>query len=996
MKIESLFLGIILLFPFHVGHSQWPASEIYTAMSWGMNDGLPQSSVNDVIQTRDGYIWLATFGGLVRFNGESFTVFNRFNATGMVSDRVLWIYEDRDGDLWVSTEDGFLRYHDGIFTIQSGFENAKVSAPLTIAQDGRGVLWISVDAQPYRYFNGVFHQVPVLTDTALARKAVNDSSGIWMAHRKRLLRTFGDSIVLVKDFSSDLRFDIQAFEEFPHESGQYWMATDGDGIVRYSKNRVEKFDESDGLPSKFLKHVYVDRQQNLWVSGFNGISKLSGERFIPLRTNTGLVDQEFSVITQDVEGNYWVGTPADGLHKLRSSILTTIGPLQGLLEEKTLSIMRRRDGSLLIGTNCDGVYQYKDGKAHRLQLNEQLQNLCIWSVFEDSRKRIWVGSRLLYRFNSVDAKGELFDSTKGFYGTDVISMMEDSQGALWIGCLNGLYVYDGKRFRQYDKTMGLTHNEIRSLYEDRHGRIWIGTSRGLHQFFHGAIVPIPLYGYVGDSSIAVKPYIRAIHEDDQGTMWFGTYGAGIIRLQNDRVSILTTHDGLYDNIVSHIMEDERGNFWIGCNSGIFRVKKSELNSVADGEMRTVRYSLYGVAEGMLSAETNGGFQPAAVKDSIGNIYFPTVKGIAVVATRKIEENLIQPPVKIEKIFSGTTAIPVNDTIVLPYEGFNIEIQFAALSFVDPHKTYFKYKLEGSDEQWVDAGTRRRAYYSTIPPGEFTFRVIAANNDGVWNENGASIHFSVPPPYWMTWWFRSLVVVLFLLSGPIIYYIRVSQLKKEQVLNQQFAEQLIDSQEQERRRIASELHDGLGQQILIIKNRAEIAQNSIHQPEKMLEQLREISASAVSSMNDVRSIAHGLRPVHLEQFGLKDTLINLIENVQQSSPIEWTYHVDAIDGFIPKEKEINFYRIIQEGINNILKHSGATQASMMIRCSEEEITASLWDNGKGFAVMEKYTVSGLGLVGIFERAKSLGGICEIKSSPGRGTTIFIILPILTHE
>ncbi len=993
LRITFAFILLSFFEPIvHQCAAQTVPPERFTISHWTMDDGLPQSSANDILQTKDGYLWLATFGGLVRYNGESFTVFDRSNSNGMRSDRILSLFEDRSGALWCSTEDGFLRFQHGKFTTFMISDGKVAYSPLMVEQDARGILWVSAHGKPYRFNGESFEQVSVLTDSTTVFKAVAEKNGAWIAHGRELLKTLGDTIVLIKDFSKTLKNNIQGVKEYPAGSGNIWIVTSGDGLIRYSNGTIRTYRESDGLPSRFLRRLFVDRMNTLWVCGFNGISRWTGERFVPLRTVNGGSDKEFNVITQDVEGNYWTGTPANGLFRLRPSVIRTIGPDDGLMEGKMLSLARRKDGSLLFGTNCGGVYEWRNGRATYSKLNKHLVNLCVWSILEDSKGRVWTGSQQLSRFDDISKKGIVYDSVSGFTGLNIFALMEERNGKLWIGCSNGLYSYDRGEFIRYTDSNGLPEIEVRTIVQDLSGTIWVGTLNGVFRLSEGKFRSVDLTPTDSEAAPLRSKYIRAIYRDSERTMWFGTYGGGIVRLKGGKCSIITTNEGLFDNIVSHIIEDERGYFWMGSNRGLFRVSKEDLNKVADNMLDAVQSSVYGTSDGMRSAETNGGFQPSIVKDTAGDLYVPTVNGVVVVSTRKVEKNEIPPPVVIERIVSEGKRILLTSAFTISSDSATIQFDYVALSFADPKKIRFKYRLIGFDEDWIDAGLRRSAYYTKIPPGTHSFQVIAANNDGVWNMSGASIQLTVLPPFWMTWWFRLLVVIFFLSSGPSIYYLRVTQLKKDKRVQQQFAEQLIHSQEQERRRIAMDLHDGLGQQILIIKNRVDIALKTVSDPEKTADQLREIAISAASSLNDVRSISYGLRPINLEKFGLKETLMNLCEQIQETTAIEWAWHIDDIDGIIPREKEINFYRMMQEGIKNIMQHSSATQASMMIRRSDDQLTAFLWDNGKGFDTGLSSMKEGLGLVGIRERAKILGGSCTIKSQSGEGTTLMIILQI----
>jgi signal transduction histidine kinase/ligand-binding sensor domain-containing protein len=986
---NSFLIILFVLALSSVGYTQTKSAPPYVSRQWNMDDGLPQSSVNSIIQSRDGYIWLATFGGLVRFDGVDFDVYDRSNTPGMRSDRILRIMEDHSGSLWCSTENGVLRKTGDQFINYDIDNGTNQYSPSMMAEDARGMIWAAADGILYRFIDEQFRPVQALTDPILAFRAMNEPSGVWIVHRHEVFRTFGDSIVQVMDLSKMLNGQINDIVEYPAGSQTYWIATKEEGIIRFGNGDTVRLGVKDGLPWGTVRAFFVDRGGVLWASAFNGLCRWNGTRFEPVRTVDGKLDKEFGPITQDREGNYWVGTTANGLFRMTTSVISAIGPELGLAEGKMLSLTRRRDGSMIFGTNCGGVYEWRNGRAFYSEMNKHLMNLCVWSVLEDSKGRIWTGSRQLTRFDDVRKKGVVFDSSNGYYGLDIFALFEDSKGILWIGCLNGLFRYDGERFAQYMKKDGLPSNDVRTITETPDGTLWIGTADGVAVMQNSRLTPFELVA-AADSSLIRSRYVRAIHRDSAGTMWFGTYGGGIVRFKNGIRSVITTKDGLFDNIVSHIVDDGQGNFWFGCNRGIFSVRQDELNAVAEGKIPAVQSYAFGMSDGMVSAETNGGFQPSVIRDEGGNIFFPTVSGVAVVATRAVRHNSVVPPVVIEQVSVEGKDVPPDAPIIVPHDSTILTIHYAALSFSDPSKVRYRFKLEGFDKAWTEAGLRRTAYYPNIPPGEWTFRVIASNNDGVWNTVGASIPITVLPPFWMTWWFRTLILLIFLVSGPLVYYLRVTTLQREKKAQRQFAERLIGSQEQERRRIAADLHDGLGQQILIIKNRVELAMKNVQDPVETEEQLKEIAESARSAINDVRTISHGLRPIHLEQFGLRETLVNLFDQVGETSSIEFVYHIDQIDGCIPSEREINFFRIIQEGINNILKHSDAAQASCMIRRTDPVITASLWDNGKGFDMTA--LKEGLGMTGIRERTKILGGISEVRSTPGQGTTVLITIPI----
>jgi signal transduction histidine kinase len=326
----------------------------------------------------------------------------------------------------------------------------------------------------------------------------------------------------------------------------------------------------------------------------------------------------------------------------------------------------------------------------------------------------------------------------------------------------------------------------------------------------------------------------------------------------------------------------------------------------------------------------------------------------------------------------------------------VEIHYAGLSFLNPELVKFKYRLEGFDENWIDAGTRRTAYFTHLPPGEYAFRVAAANREGIWNETGTIVKIKVIPSFWQTRWFLTLFIASAVAAGFLIYYFRVSALKRQHAAQEAFSRRLIESQEAERKRIASELHDGLGQSLVVIKNRALIGLNSPENHERMVSQVEEIAEAASAAIGEVRDIARNLHPHQLDHLGLKTALETMIRSVESSSKIEFSSDIDKTDGKISKEAEINLYRVVQESLSNIVKHSEAGEARVSLKINGQVLTLTIDDNGKGFEQGAEKRSGGLGLVGIGERAKILGARYEIRSAPEKGTNIFLQMNLLPQK
>lgn len=961
----------------------------YVLSQWSMEDGLPQSSVNDMIQAKDGFIWLATFGGLVRFDGINFTTFNQFNTKGMRSDRILNIFESNSGALWIGTEDGFIKFQNGVceeFIIQM---DNQIYSPQLFEEDSEGRIWISVNGKPYRLVNNVFIEVPVIIDSVKRKLAFQNKDGIWLVHRNQILKTLNDEIILIEEMPTENEFMFVDSKEYPKHSGNLFIASSGNGIIQYNHGKVKFYSTNEGLASRYTWKLNLDYANRLWVMSYNGVSYFNDREFVPVNFFDSSDDIQIRSILNDSEGNYWIGSTTQGLFRLKPTAITTIDKSQGLHDEKMLSLTRMHNGDYLFATNCGGVFEWNGMNAHYSSINAYLPNLCIWSVFEDSKKRFWFGSKGLYQTQSLQEEGRLFNENDGFNGIDVFAISEDSKGNIWIGCLNGTYVYDGKAFKRFTSAEGLPYNDTRVFLEDRNKNVWIGTSSGLAIFKNNQIQPISLLNQKSDSNVMKEPYIRAIYEDSSGVIWVGTYGNGIFRIKEGKSNQLTQENGLFDNIVSHIVPDAFGNFWIGSNHGIFSVNRDSMNRFFDLKKKSINSIYFGKSDGMKSVETNGGFFPNALTDEKGHIYFPTVSGVTVVKPEKVKTT-IEPNILITSIKNGDEFLAVTDTIQLDYRKTDLEIHYTAIQFGSPEKIKFRYQLIGLNENWFNVGKRRDVLFTKLSPGDYLFNVTASGENGNWNSNSASLFIRINPPFWQQIWFEGFIVLLFLSSVSALFYIRIEKLNAEKLKQKWFSDQLIESQENERRRIASELHDGLGQQILVIKNRAELAKRSIGNQEDISHQLEEIVDSAIRSIKDVREISHALRPIHLEQFGLTNALINLCEQLNESSPIEWSYYIGELDSLVEKSKEIHFYRVIQEALSNVEKHSKASEAFLRITVSEKQIQVHLWDDGVGFDVNKKST--GLGFIGMQERIDTLGGSINLVSEKEKGTTLNIGIPI----
>jgi diguanylate cyclase (GGDEF)-like protein len=730
---------------------------------WQSEQGLPQNSVNAILQTQDGYLWIGTQEGLARFDGVRFTVFNKRNTPEIHSNYIWSLFQDKAGELWIATYGGgAVRYKNGVFrafTTEQGLTNNVVRA---IFEDREGSIWFGTDAGLSKFKDGKF-------------RAYTTRDGL----SNNIIR----SICQTSD-------------------GSLWFATYGGGLNRLKDNRFEVYTTRNGLSHNILYSLLVDTEQNLWIGSENGLSRMKLEDPISFHTDEEFRGTTISSLYQDKEGSLWVGSIDRGLSRYFHGQVSHHAIADGLSDNFVRCIFADREGSLWIGTFGGGLNRLKEGKFINYTKKEGLSENEIWSIYQDHQGAVWIGTsggganRLngqevtVYNTknglsnNSVfsfseDNEGNFWIGTWGgglnrltgnkiqIYNTDnglvsnsISSLFKRKDGGLWIGTDAGLSLYSNGTFTNYTEKNGLTNSSIFCLFEDQQGTLWIGTeSGGLNRFKDGKFV-----SYSTRNGLS-NDFVTAIYGEPDGTLWIGTWGGGLNRYRNGKFTTFSTKQGLYDDNVFQILEDANGNFWMSCNKGVFRVNKKQLEAYADGKIRSLSCLSYGKLDGMVSEECNGTVQPAGWKTRDGKLWFPTMKGVAVLDPNSNQINALAPPIVIEQaIVDGN---PLLQPEIAPGKE-HVEFHYTALSFLYPEKIRFKYKLEGLDAEWIDAGTRRVAYYTHLPPGHYQFRVIACNNDGVWNLAGATLAFDLNPYFYQT----SLFYVVCLIAGGLAVYLGI--------------------------------------------------------------------------------------------------------------------------------------------------------------------------------------------------------------------------------
>ena len=944
---------------------------------------MPQNSVVAIVQTRDGYIWLGTFGGLARFDGVKFTIFNTANTPALKSSRITTLYEDQSGVLWIGAETGDIaRYENGAFTAFDVPDSGATNMVEAMLVDREGALWVADSHGVIRYLHAdasvsVRYDASSGLPDSHVRSICEDTNGnVWLAGLFHLARVRGNEIKLFTDANG--LPDNRLNKILRARNGGVWVVTrTAVGLLK-----DERFYKTVDRVKDEVAFLAGDESGSIWYGDRNSLYKLSEESNQPqqyealssMTTRSSLVDRE---------GNLWVGTLGDGLIRWKKRQVSTITRADGLLADDINSIVEDSSGAIWIAGL--GLARWKDG-----HITDQIQEPEFIGIFYalqiDHNGVLWAGGSFGLA-SVVGGKLEIHRAKLTEREIEVKSLFEDSKGQLWVGRRGGgLQEYRDGKFITYTRKDGLVNDDVRFITEDRAGALWIGTVGGLSRLKDGAFTNYTTLEGLSNN------FVRAVFEDND-TLWIGTYGGGISRFRNGKFSTVTSREGLFDDVVSRILPDRHDNFWILGNRGIFMVSRNSLNEVADGKIRTLTCGSYGVADGMISSEGNGGSTPAGWITRDGRMWFPTIRGVVIIDPEQINR---QPPsVTIEQALSDRQPLDMRAPLVLYPGRDDLEIHYTGLSFAKPEQVNFRYKLEGLDDDWLDVGQRRVAYFTRLPPGHYTFRVMAANAEGIWSEQSASLSITIVPPFWRRWWFVALAIVTVCGMVALGFGIRLRQLKKAQLGQEDFSRRLLSAHESERSRLAGELHDGLGQDLLIIKNWAQLGLTQMSEREPAREQLEEISSTASHALEEARSIARNLRPFQLERFGLTAALQYMIRQVENSSGIAITARIQTIDHLFPPDAEISLYRIVQESLNNIVKHSGATEATVHITCYIQSVHFFISDNGHGVRPdhdADTVPKIGFGLTGIAERVRLLGGRYSIQSLPGQGLSINITIAV----
>jgi diguanylate cyclase (GGDEF)-like protein len=734
----------------------------YRHDTWNTREGLPQSSVEAILQTRDGYLWLGTQEGLARFDGITFAVFDRDNTRALKHNRVLSLYEDSGGSLWIGTEGGGLtRMQGGTFTTFDEAQGLPRGSVRAIAEDKSGTLWVGTPSGLARRQGDRFHVYRAadgLPSDAVRTIAAAPDGSVWVGTSRGLARVLNGRIERERPAGDSHNYVLALWVDV---DGTVWAGTRG-GLLRLRGDAVRRFGRRDGLPGVPVQALWRDRQGSLWIgTELGGLARLVDERASTFTTREGLANDMVLAVREDREGNLWVGMQDGGLARLAAGKFVTYSRREGLAGESVWPVFQDHSGNMWFGTSGGGLSRMGDGVIRNFTTADGLSSNSVQALAEDREGALWIGTRGGGLDRLHHGRFRNYNLADGLPGLSVSALLFDRDGALWVGTRgDGLARFADGAFVKYDSGSGLPNDTIHCLHQDRAGALWIATDGGgLVHFRDGAFEV-----YTTRDGLS-NDIVNTLYEDREGTLWIGTYGGGLVRYRAGRFTSYTTAEGLFDNAIFHILEDDAGHLWMSCNKGIFRVSKAELEKVAAGEAELLHPVSYGTDDGMKNRECNGANQPAGFRSADGRLWFPTIQGVVTIDPANVFTNRLAPPVVIEQVSANGESQPARAGLEFEPGTESFEFRYAALSFSLPERVRFRYKLEGLDAEWVDVGPRRTAYYTRIPPGRrYRFVVAAANEDGVWSQEGASVDFFLKQHFLTSPWFYGLCAAAALAAG----------------------------------------------------------------------------------------------------------------------------------------------------------------------------------------------------------------------------------------
>jgi ligand-binding sensor domain-containing protein/signal transduction histidine kinase len=962
--------GVLLLAAMPLAFGLDPTRTLtqYVHRIWQNQQGLPQGTVYSIVQSHDGYLWLGSQTGLIRFDGVRFETlenirrstppnlwirsaiedsskslwiatadagifrmqgdsFTRYSkAEGLSSDSITCLAQAKNGDIWACTDGGMARIHTGKLTMLS-------STPVRAACEASdGTMWVAGDNASLSSWDGskfVAHHIAKLPADASIRALQCSDDGLWVGTTAGLLRIdkSGERLLTSKDGLADSRILCLA----ESREGGLWIGT-RNGFSRLRNGEVESYRPQEGLSQSTVYSMFEDIEGSLWVGTKNGLNQFFSARALPYTVNEGLPSNDTGPILQDKRGNIWIGTLGAGLARFDGKKFDVTTSKQGLASNTIYALAEDRDGALWAGTTS-GINRLRNGR--------------------------------------VDAS---YSTSRGLPSAYIRALFFDHAGTLWAGTEKGLAVFAGGSFSAPKNLPAELKGPIAAITEDRNGRVYVATEHdGLYYFQDGAAHELLQDG-------ASIHDVDALYTDADGFLWIGTVGGGMRLLQNGKMTTFFVRDGMFDNEIYGIIRDDQDHLWMACSKGLFSVSRADLLEFAAGTRKKIVSTPYSPTDALRTIECRAGVQPGSAHMQDGRVWFSTIRGLYVFDPNHLQLKIPPPPVVIEDTTVNGERVDPSAIAAIPPGLKNLEFTYSGLTFLQPNRITFRYILEDFDKKWTQAGTRREAFYTNLPPGKYRFRVIGCNADGFCNETGASTSFTLAPHFYQRAWFPPLCAVALGIAAWMIYQLRIHRLRE------QFNIILT-----ERSRIARELHDTLIQGLSGITMEMQALAGRLRSPEERAT-LEDIVRDAGTCLRETRRSVAGLRSVPGSDSGLAAAIAQAARQITEAKAVKLKLKLDKSPNDMSPEVQYNLLRIASEAVNNSVKHSGAKTIEVVLQCTADTLQLSVKDDGSGFSRENGNVRPGhYGLIGMKERAAQIGAEIKLASEPGRGTTISVVLP-----
>ncbi|MEL7834163.1 ligand-binding sensor domain-containing protein [Fodinibius sp. Rm-B-1B1-1] len=916
--------------------------------NYSIEDGLSEAVVNTIAQDEEGYLWIGTGYGLNRFDGINFKSY--YIEDGLLNNSVQSLYLDRENRFWIGTDSGVnIIRKDSIHTI-SNLQPLESSTILSIYQDSQKGMWFTTDGE------GVWHWDPQKSLTqyrevhgigsSRVRAAVEDQKGVmWFATRDGLTKLEDGNF---RTFTTRHGLpDNRLRDVILTEDGELWVASRG-GLCHFQDEQFNCFSEDDGLMNNRIQSISKDEQENLWLGTEEGVSYFSNGQFKNYSVEQGLGNNMIHATYYDNEGNIWFGTFGGGASIFLGDYVETYTIEEGLPNNVVTSIAEDQRGQFWVSTYGGGISKIGED-IETLTANDGLVDNKVYTLQIDSRDRLFVGTRWGLSIYENDSFKN-FDETELPYRKIRAVLPLGGGDEFLLGTYGeGIIEFANGRFIQFTEEDGLANNTVMSLEQTEDGVIWAATYGGVSR-----IQDTTFTNYTIEDGLPHNGVLDVL-EDQNGELWVATFG-GIARFDGKGFEAITAADGLPDEVCYFIEQDERGIFWVGTNEGVVRF---DYQAYHDGDSERQVFKLITREQGLAANEMNAG---ASFKDSNDRLWFGSVHGVSVFDPSKEKVTNTPPKVHINSMYVSGEEVPLKPQINMGSDVHNITFSFIGLSFSAPHQMKYQYRLKNSGEGWQET-MQRSVSYSALIPGDYTFEVKAQNIDGQWSTNTARVGFTIQAPFWLQWWFLTLVVLVVI--GLVIFSYHYYRIKK------------MMEMERMRVRIASDLHDDVGSALTEIALQSDFLQ-TMQVSDKLEESLKQIGAQSRKIVSSLDDIVWSIDARNDTVGDLTDRMQDYINNVLPNREVYYHFDGDMQQKLEVSVKE-NLYLIFKEAVNNIAKHSNADRVEVTLSANgSDETLLKVKDNGTEVKGNRK---TGQGLQNMRMRAKRIDAEITFNNKNG---------------